>query len=92
LECSDKDTLNADQKKNLDQIKLSCSLNLAFVTLRNNEYEKTVVHCCNALDVDPDNAKALYRRGRAFLAQDKWAKSKDDLTKALAKVRSAPPL
>lgn len=66
LECVERDRLTDEQRAQIDQVKLHCSLNLAFVTLRNREFEKTLIHCKAALDIDPQNMKALYRRGLVY--------------------------
>jgi hypothetical protein len=66
-ECAEREKLTEDQLQKLDQVKLHCSCNLAFVTLRNREFDKTMIHCKGALDIDPTNMKALYRRGLVYV-------------------------
>jgi tetratricopeptide (TPR) repeat protein len=61
IECAEKDSWSPEELSRANEVKLHCSTNLAFVTLRNEEYDKTLVHCNNALDIDPNNLKALYR-------------------------------
>jgi tetratricopeptide (TPR) repeat protein len=69
IECADKESwLDTDLRKASD-IKLHCSTNLAFVTLRNEEYDKCLVHCNNALEIDPVSLKALYR----FVSSRCWS-------------------
>ena len=80
------ENLSEEEKQSLNMIKLHCSNNLAFVALRNAEYDKVIVHCNNALDICPTNPKALYRRGRAYLAQNKWDLAREDFKKAIAEV------
>lgn len=66
LECAERERCTEEQQRQMEQVKLHCSLNLAFVTLRNREFEKTLIHCKGALDIDPTNMKALYRRGLVY--------------------------
>eukprot|EP01122_Echinamoeba_exundans_P015301 TRINITY_DN719_c0_g1_i1.p1 TRINITY_DN719_c0_g1~~TRINITY_DN719_c0_g1_i1.p1 ORF type:complete len:525 (+),score=101.65 TRINITY_DN719_c0_g1_i1:2-1576(+) len=84
-ECAEREKLTEEQLQKLDQVKLHCSCNLAFVTLRNREFEKTLIHCKAALDIDPTNMKALYRRGLVYVYQDKWTEARSDFDSILAR-------
>ncbi|CAK4375705.1 unnamed protein product [Aphanomyces euteiches] len=53
----------ADQVK---AIKLSLYLNLAQCYLKLESWQKAVVNCKDALDLDPTNTKALYRRAVGY--------------------------
>ena len=45
-------------------LRLSLALNLAAVSLKLEEWGKAAAYASKALDVDPDNLKAIYRRGQ----------------------------
>jgi len=55
--------LNDEQKKEIDEIKLACYLNLSACYLKLLKYEKARDNCTEALKLDKENVKALYRRG-----------------------------
>ena len=42
----------------------------------------SIKYCTQALEKEPDNDKALYRRGMSYLSSGKVALAKADLTKA----------
>lgn len=46
-------------------LQLSCFLNAAQACLNDNEWGDAIAHATSALGKDPDNVKALYRRGVA---------------------------
>lgn len=52
----------AEQQRKL---RLSCALNIAACKLHLQKYEEVIAACDNALELDPDNVKALYRRAEA---------------------------
>ncbi|CAN7992985.1 unnamed protein product [Ixodes hexagonus] len=62
--------------------KLKCLLNLAACQLQNGTYHHVVTNCARALEMDPDNVKALFRRGTAFNQLQEYEKAKDDLERA----------
>lgn len=67
----------------VDAIKLSCHINIAACQLKTKEYDEVVQHCTKALDIDPDNEKALYRRGCAHYERKLYLNAKTDLTDTL---------
>ncbi len=67
----------------IDAERVKLNLNLAAVFLELNDYPKTVNHCRLALRVDPNNSKAYYRRGLAYLRQGELEAAQHDLYKAL---------
>ena len=48
-------------------LKCTCYLNLAAEQLIHGQYEFVVENCTQALELDSNNIKALYRRGQAYL-------------------------
>uniref|UniRef100_A0A182J317 peptidylprolyl isomerase n=1 Tax=Anopheles atroparvus TaxID=41427 RepID=A0A182J317_ANOAO len=70
----------------LQQFQLLNCLNQAAVQLQLKEY-RSVVHACNAaLAIDPDNAKALYRRGMAQNELRNYENALNDLGRVLQRI------
>lgn len=63
-------------------LKLSCYLNVAACQMRHHNFESVVANSSKALTLQPNNAKALYRRGSAHLQLQEYEKAKEDLTTA----------
>ncbi|XP_015929701.1 uncharacterized protein [Parasteatoda tepidariorum] len=60
-------------------LKLSCYLNVAACQMRHHNYDSVVINSSKALKLQPNNAKALYRRGSAYVQLQEYEKAKDDL-------------
>jgi tetratricopeptide (TPR) repeat protein len=75
-------SLEEEEKKKVDAVKLSLLLNLAACQQELGEYSEVYYSCCKALDIDTYNVKALYRRGKALSAQNEFEKAKADLYEA----------
>ncbi|KAG8187138.1 hypothetical protein JTE90_004882 [Oedothorax gibbosus] len=63
-------------------LKLSCYLNVAACQMRHHNYESVVNNSSKALVLQPNNAKALYRRGAALLQLQEYERAREDLTMA----------
>ena len=61
-----------------------CLLNKAATHLKMKEYEFAVAACNTVLESNPDNVKALFRRGTALLELNKLEEAKADLEKAVS--------
>ncbi|XP_051155654.1 peptidyl-prolyl cis-trans isomerase FKBP4-like [Leptopilina boulardi] len=57
-----------DSKIERDSILLATYLNLALCYLKIEQYNEAKEYCNKALEIDPSNEKALFRRGQAHLA------------------------
>jgi len=68
-----------DQKKEISEIKLPCYLNLAACYLKLKKYEKTRDNCSEALKIETENVKALFRRGQALYYLKDFDEAKKDL-------------
>ncbi|KAJ8680316.1 hypothetical protein QAD02_016103 [Eretmocerus hayati] len=73
---------NDEEWLKLNSMKLPLLLNYAQCKLINKEYYAVIEHCTTVLKSDPDNVKALYRRGKAHIGA--WNKNEAiaDLTRA----------
>eukprot|EP01116_Phalansterium_solitarium_P016395 TRINITY_DN3811_c0_g1_i1.p1 TRINITY_DN3811_c0_g1~~TRINITY_DN3811_c0_g1_i1.p1 ORF type:complete len:797 (+),score=327.93 TRINITY_DN3811_c0_g1_i1:77-2467(+) len=74
--------LSVDQKREVDEICLSCYLNLSMCNLRLNRHERARDNAADALKLEPNNVKALFRRGQACYYLREFEQAKTDLTAA----------
>uniref|UniRef100_K3WIG2 Uncharacterized protein n=1 Tax=Globisporangium ultimum (strain ATCC 200006 / CBS 805.95 / DAOM BR144) TaxID=431595 RepID=K3WIG2_GLOUD len=58
--------LNEKDVEEVNKLKLSLYLNLAQCYLKMESWGKVIANCKDALAIDPQNAKALYRRALAY--------------------------
>src|SRR5690606_32047171 len=72
-----------EKKKEIEELKLICLTNLAASELKLSKYENVIKTCTNALKIDENNMKALYRRAQAFMNLEEFEKSKQDFDKIL---------
>lgn len=68
-----------EEENTYAQLKVLLALNLAAANLKLEEYDKVVLHCSNALEIEPRNAKGLYRRASANIALNKYEPAQKDL-------------
>ena len=68
-----------EQKRTVEK---SCYLNLAQAYLNLQDYHACEGVASQALSIDPDNVKALFRRGQAFLEMQEFTAAKADLVAA----------
>ncbi|XP_050465323.1 aryl-hydrocarbon-interacting protein-like 1 [Cataglyphis hispanica] len=59
---------NDEEWLSLNQMKIPLLLNYAQCKLLNKEYYSVIEHCSTVLKTEPDNVKALYRRGKAYIS------------------------
>lgn len=69
---------NVAKKKD---ISLSCYLNLASCSVRLELWKNAVSNCNSALEVSPNNVKAYFRRGQAYMGMREYALAVKDLEK-----------
>jgi len=70
------------QQKEVNDVKLSCYLNLSACYLKLGKQEKAIANASSALEIDPKSAKALFRRAQAKITLKKWEDAKTDLVSA----------
>lgn len=56
-----------EQKKRAKVLKVTCNLNNAACKLKLKDYKEAVKLTTKVLEVEPQNVKALYRRGQAYV-------------------------
>ncbi|KAL6068026.1 Peptidyl-prolyl cis-trans isomerase D [Balamuthia mandrillaris] len=71
-----------EERTGLNESTLSCYLNKAACNLQLKHYAAVVADCTNALAIDPQNVKGLYRRGQARCGLKEWTEAKKDLAEA----------
>lgn len=74
--------ITADKESELWRFKLSLYLNLAQAALQLKEYQEVVDNTTKALKLEPENSKALFRRGIAQDALGRAQAAANDLQKA----------
>ncbi|XP_045584096.1 AH receptor-interacting protein [Procambarus clarkii] len=73
---------NDEEWLKLNEMKMPLLLNFSQCQLIRGEYYAVIEHCTTVLEKDPDNVKALYRRGRAYVEVFSPAEARKDLEKA----------
>lgn len=72
----------AEVQMDVQDLKLKCLLNLAACQLHNYSFDYVVENCSLALEIDPSNVKALYRRGSALVHLQEYERARSDLEQA----------
>ncbi|XP_063831174.1 uncharacterized protein LOC135080466 [Ostrinia nubilalis] len=83
IEPFDPQVIDEEKVKELIDLKVKLYSNLAHCQLHYNQHEAAEILCTNALQFDPDNVKALYRRSLAFAGVKKYEEAWEDIQKAL---------
>lgn len=69
--------------KLVKEVQIPCLLNLSACYLKMKlSYENAIIHCTDVLNIDPENAKALYRRGLAHTELANFDEAAKDLKEA----------
>ncbi|KAM9677441.1 peptidyl-prolyl cis-trans isomerase D isoform 2-T2 [Trichechus inunguis] len=74
-------TEKADSSK-LQPVALSCVLNIAACKLKMSDWQGAIDSCVEALEIDPSNTKALYRRAQGWQGLKEYDQALADLKKA----------
>ena len=79
---SSQDKLTEEQQKAVDQLLVTADLNLSACYLKEEKYEKAAARASNVLLKDPDDIKALFRRGEARIYLNDLERARADLETA----------
>lgn len=71
---------------------VACHSNIANVQFKQKDFVGAIESCSNALGLQPDFVKALYRRGESHLALDELERALEDFTNALALAPNDPAI
>ena len=66
-----------------EQLALSLHLNIGATYQKTDEPKMVIEACTRALDIDPNNVKALYRRALAYVSRTEWDDAEADLRAAV---------
>ncbi|KAL4174552.1 hypothetical protein KRP22_006489 [Phytophthora ramorum] len=72
-----------EEEAQADALKLKLLLNFAACRLKTMHLDDAVHHANQALEIDPDNVKALYRRAQAFRLKDEFDLAQKDVARAM---------
>lgn len=76
--------VTADEMAQIKDLKLAHFCNLAMCHLKQGpNWQKAHLNCSKALDLDPKNVKALFRRGKCNAHLGRLDEAKEDLERAL---------
>eukprot|EP01129_Flabellula_baltica_P001098 TRINITY_DN1100_c0_g1_i1.p1 TRINITY_DN1100_c0_g1~~TRINITY_DN1100_c0_g1_i1.p1 ORF type:complete len:455 (-),score=149.71 TRINITY_DN1100_c0_g1_i1:22-1278(-) len=73
-----------EQKKEAENFKLSCHLNLSLVFFKIGDMKKSLKSANDALKIEKNNVKGLYRRSVAHFEQGNWDEARKDIKTLLA--------
>ncbi|KAI8494994.1 PREDICTED: peptidyl-prolyl cis-trans isomerase FKBP4-like [Branchiostoma belcheri] len=72
-----------EDKKSAGQLMLAAHLNLAMCYLKTDEPYEVINHCSKALEKDPNNEKAFFRRGQARFTIRDYEEARSDFNAVL---------
>lgn len=78
-----KSNLEDSSRPDMLALRRACCLNLASCHLNMQQYDPCIQECSEVLSDDKENVKALYRRGQAYKALQKYPLAQQDLQLAL---------
>ncbi|XP_028818722.1 peptidyl-prolyl cis-trans isomerase FKBP8-like isoform X1 [Denticeps clupeoides] len=82
-ETSSKVDISFEEEAELLEMKVKCLNNMAAAQLKLEHYEAALRSCVSVLTHQPDNVKALFRKGKVLALQGEYAESIQTLKRAL---------
>jgi len=70
------------QEQQVKEMKLALHNNMANVHIKQGKFDRAIQGLNQVLAIDPDNTKGLFRRGRAYLANNDIENARTDLNRA----------
>ncbi|XP_046558279.1 FK506-binding protein-like [Haliotis rubra] len=77
--CHPQDSIPEHMLETYCKLKCQCYSNLAACQMKMNMFSEVLQNCSKAIEIDPKNVKALYRRGQAYLFFDDTDSARSDL-------------
>ncbi|XP_015782732.1 peptidyl-prolyl cis-trans isomerase D [Tetranychus urticae] len=62
----DEDKMNKEDEKRVTELQFQCLLNSTACKIKLKRYNEALIDCDEALDLEPENIKALFRKGQAL--------------------------
>ncbi|KAK4872550.1 hypothetical protein RN001_014579 [Aquatica leii] len=78
-----KEKPHTEEWENLNKMKLPLLLNYSQCKLGEGDYYSAIEHCSSVLQVEPDNVKALFRRGKAHVGAWNPVEAREDFEKVI---------
>lgn len=72
-----------NERQLAEEIQVSLNLNIAVIKSKSKEWSEVLKHAENALKIQPNNLKALYRQGIAMSETDNWNDAERTFNKGL---------
>ena len=85
IPASSKMEVTEQEYRDADNLFVFLSSNLAMCQLKLGKIDRAIKSCSDALSIDPNHSKSLYRRGKAYLEKSEWR----DLEKARKDLETA---
>ena len=70
---------NEAEEAKIRELEVPCCLNIAAVKLKESDFDSALAECDKVLEIDPDNLKAIYRRGQARFGMKEYDLALQDL-------------
>ncbi|KAM9313048.1 peptidyl-prolyl cis-trans isomerase FKBP8-like [Gastrophryne carolinensis] len=80
---SNAEPLSSEEEEEIREHRIKCLNNLAATQLKLHHYDDVLNSCNAVLEMDTDNAKALYRKGKVLSERGKYEEAMTVLKKAL---------
>eukprot|EP00644_Phytophthora_capsici_P008931 jgi/Phyca11/5519/fgenesh1_pm.PHYCAscaffold_6_\ len=77
-----------EEEAEADALKLKLLLNFAACRLKTLHLDDAVHHANQALEIDPENVKALYRRAQAYRLKDEFDLAQKDISRAIERSKA----
>uniref|UniRef100_A0A6B2LCP4 peptidylprolyl isomerase n=1 Tax=Arcella intermedia TaxID=1963864 RepID=A0A6B2LCP4_9EUKA len=74
---------NDTDKPKVQEAQLPVLLNMAACQLKLKDWKGAWLSCEKSLDIEPNNVKALFRRGQSYVGQNEFTKAKHDFVAAI---------
>jgi len=78
--------LSPEQEQQMKKIKLDLHLNISLCWMKLDDVDQSLRACNEALKLDEKNAKALYRRAKAYEQKRRFDDAKRDIAAAIAQI------